>query len=164
MVDLEVNCKDGEICQIGLVVYDLKDSVRRYWHELGLGPWYIWKFAQPELKEVYYRGAKLEHSGFKLALAKIGPMQYELLQPLYGFGIHQEHLDRKGEGLHHMKIYYKDISTALEKYKNMGIFPIQQGKYKDDWYVYLDTEDRYGLIYEIGNAGDIGEPLMKYPD
>ena len=164
MKELEVSCKEGEICQIGMVVRNLEKSIKKYWYEFRLGPWYIWKFEQPELREVFYKGIKLEKSGFKLALAKIGPMQYELLQPLYGLGIHQEYLDKKGEGLHHMRLYFKNIPKALMDFQNKGFYPIQEGRYKDDMYVYLDAERSYGIIYEIGNCGDIGVPISKYPE
>ena len=69
MKELEVSCKEGEICQIGMVVRNLEKSIKKYWYEFRLGPWYIWKFEQPELREVFYKGIKLEKSGFKLALA-----------------------------------------------------------------------------------------------
>lgn len=30
------------IMQVGIVVRDLDATVRRYWHELGIGPWRIY--------------------------------------------------------------------------------------------------------------------------
>lgn len=164
MIDIGVECKEGDVCQIGMVVNDLDATVKRYVEELGLGPWYIWNFEPPVLRDVYYKGIKVERSGFKLALAKIGPLQYEFVEPMYGVGIHREHLDEKGEGFHHMKLYYPDVPKALEKFAKMGIYPLQQGRYEDDWYVYMDTADKYGIIYEIGNCGAIGAPLRQYPE
>jgi len=162
-MDLEVKCDEGDICQIGIVVSNLEESLKRYTKELNIGPWYIWRFETPEWKDLYYKGIKIEKALTMVALAKIGPMQYELVQPVFGMSLHQDHLDKKGEGLHHMKLYYKDIPSTIEKFRKIGIHPLSEGKYKDDRYVYLDTEDKYGLIYEIGNAGDIGEPLEVYP-
>lgn len=163
MKELEVEWQEGKICQIAEVVYNLEETVERYWKTMGFGPWYFWDFETPELRDVYYRGVKVENCGFRIALAQIGPIQYEIMQPLYGIGIHREFLEKHGEGVHHLKIYYKDIPKAIEEFKKKGIYPLQQGKFDDDWHVYLDTEDKYGIIWEIGNQGRIREPVKKYP-
>ena len=155
--------EEGKICQIASVVSNLEEAVERYWKDYGYGPWYFWDFEPPDLHDVYYRGMKVEDSGFRIALAQIGPMQYELMQPLYGIGIHREFLDKHGEGIHHIKIYHKDIAKAIEDYKKKGIYPLQQGKYDDDWHVYLDTERQYGMIWELGNQGHIRPHMKQYP-
>ena len=63
-----------------------------------------------------------------------------------------------------MKIYFKkEMSMVLEDFAKKGIYPLQSGKYDDDWHVYLDTEEKYGLIWELGNQGRIRAPLNQYP-
>ena len=163
MKELEVQWEIGKICQIAEVVHDLEKSVERYWEKMGFGPWYFWDMESPDLKEIYYRGIKVESSGFRIALAQIGPMQYELMQPMYGIGIHREFLETRGEGVHHIKIYYEDRTKALEEFKKKGIYPLQSGRYDEDWHIYLDTEKEYGIIWELGNQGKIRPPYKKYP-
>ena len=53
--------------------------------------------------------------------------------------------------------------TALADFARQGIQPLQQGKYDDDWHVYLDTEARYGVVWELGNQGRIRPPQKRYP-
>ena len=43
-------------------------------------------------------------------------MQLELLQPVSGYCIYDEHLERKGEGLHHIKLYHADYAAAVADY------------------------------------------------
>jgi hypothetical protein len=164
MEELNVKWEEGKICQIADVVWDLEKAVEKFWKTMGFGPWYFWDFEPPDLRDVYYRGIKVESSAFRIALAQIGPLQYEIMQPMYGIGIHREFLEKKGEGLHHIKIYYKDIPKALEEFKKKGIYPLQSGKFDEDWHVYLDTEKEYGIIWEIGNQGRIRKPYKRYPE
>jgi len=153
----------GKICQIAEVVRDVEETAKRYWETMGFGPWYFWDFEPPDLHDVVYRGQRIENSAFRLALAQIGPVQYEIMQPLHGPGIHREFLDRRGPGVHHVKIYCPDMPKALADFARQGIEPLQQGKYDDDWHVYLDTEARYGVVWELGNQGRIRPPQGRYP-
>ena len=57
----------------------------------------------------------------------------------------------------------KDIEKAIYNFKKKGFEVLQSGRYGDDIHAYLDTEDKYGVIMEIGNNGDIGPYLKKYP-
>jgi catechol 2,3-dioxygenase-like lactoylglutathione lyase family enzyme len=154
----------GKICQIAEVVPDLEAAVERYWKTMGFGPWYFWDFEPPDLHDITYRGQKVEKAAFRLALAMIGPVQYELMQPLYGPGIHRDFLEKRpGGGVHHIKIYCPDMQKALDDFAQQGIQPLQQGKYDEDWHVYLDTEAKYGVIWELGNQGRIRPPMKRYP-
>lgn len=155
--------QDGKICEIAEVCWNLEETAERYWHTTGFGPWYFWYFETPDLHDVFYRGVRVEQMGFRIALAQIGDVQYELMQPLYGMGIHREFLDERDEGVHHIKIFYPDIPKALDEFAAKGIYPLQQGKYDEDRHVYLDTEEAYGVIWEIGNQGRIREPQKVFP-
>jgi methylmalonyl-CoA/ethylmalonyl-CoA epimerase len=155
--------EQGKICQVAEVVPDVHAAAERYWNAMGFGPWYFWDFEPPDLHDVFYRGEEQRGSSFRIALAQIGPVQYEIMQPLAGPGIHREFLERRGPGVHHVKIYCPDIPKALEDFARKGIRPLQQGKYDEDWHVYLDTEAEYGVVWELGNQGRIRPPQGRYP-
>ena len=156
--------EEGKINQICEVVWNLEKTVERYWNNMGFGPWYFWDQYPPDFHDYYYKGVKVE-AGFRVALAQIGPIQYELTQPLYGMSIHRDFLEARGEGIHHVKIYYEDIPKAKEIFAKKGIYVLQEGKCgPEDWHVFLDTEKEFSIIWEIGNCKDVGEPLKKYPE
>ena len=161
--DLNVKWEEGKISQICEVVYDAQKRVEYYWEKMGFGPWYFWDMETPELREVYYHGVRVEKVGFRCVIAQIGPIQYEIVQPLYGKSIYVDFLETKGEGFHHNKIYYKDVDKAIEYYKSKDIYVIQQGKYRKDQHAYFNTDKELGLTWEIGNNEDIGDPMWVYP-
>jgi len=154
----------GKICQIAEVVPDLEEAVERYWKTMRFGPWYIWDFLPPDLHDVYYHGRKVEDTAFRLAIAQIGPIQYEIMQPLTGPGVHRDFLARGQRGVHHIKIYCPDMRKALDDFARQGIHPLQEGKYDEDWHAYMDTEERFGVIWELGNQGRIRPPQKRYPE
>ena len=47
------------------------------------------------------RGKLVEHS-FIAAIASVGDVELELIQPLCGESLYAEHLAQHGEGLHHV--------------------------------------------------------------
>jgi len=162
--DLNVKWQEGKINQICEVTWNLEKTAERYWKNFGFGPWYFWDFLPPKLHSYYYRGAKVE-GAFRLALAQVGPIQYELTQPLYGLGIHREFLEKRGEGVHHLKMYFSDIPKAKEMFAKKGIYVLQEARYlEEDWHVFLDTEKEFGVIWEIGNCRDIGPCDKQYPE
>jgi hypothetical protein len=86
-----------------------------------------------------------------------------LIQPLYGTTIHSEFLEEYGEGIHHVKMYYKNVPEAVKKFEKQGIYQLQSGRFEKDIHVYLDTEEKYGIIWELGNQEDVGSPHDVYP-
>jgi len=155
--------EEGKIVQMGIVVNNLEEAMERYYRDFKWGPWGIWNFETPDLTDVYVRGVRVESLGFKIALCVVGSIQIELIQPLYGTTVHTEFLKKHGEGIQHVKMYYEDIPKALDSFREKGIFPLQSGKFGKDIHVYLDTEDKYGIIWEIGNQEYVGEPRETYP-
>ena len=43
----------------------------------------------------------------------MGDTQLELMRPLTGYSIYAKHLERRGEGLYHLKFYYSDCKEAV---------------------------------------------------
>lgn len=68
------------IVQISVVVKDLYKSMQLYWELLGIGHWYIMTFQPPAMTNTRVRGKPVKYS-MKLAVARIGNIQWELIQP-----------------------------------------------------------------------------------
>jgi hypothetical protein len=85
------------------------------------------------------------------------------MQPLTGRSIYDECLERRGEGLHHVKLFHRDCRAILEQYRGRGIEVIQSGRIDEDEFYYLDTEKSIGYVVEIGNNGTNREPARRYP-
>ena len=66
-----------------------------------------------------YRG-KPEDFGVKIALANVGPIQIELMQPLAGKSIWKEFIAKKGYGLHHIALEIDDMNTKVKEFEEEG--------------------------------------------
>ena len=161
--DVELPIKLGDVLQVGLVVRDLKKSMETYWTLLGIGPWKIYTYAPPMLREATLRGTRTEYS-MRIACAQAGPTQLELIEPLNGPSIYKEHLAAKGEGLHHIQSRIEsNIQDVLADLAARGIGVLMGGKFGEGEFYYLDTEPKLGVIYEIFQRKSRPVPEAAYP-
>lgn len=141
-----------QINQIALVVRDLDATMRRYWESLGVGPWRVYTYGAPLLRDMTYRGKAQEYR-MRLALAPLGSQVIELIQPLSDHNIYVEHLDRKGEGLHHVGVFVPSFDRAVADARQQGFSVLQSGRgfgrLGDGGFAYLDTEAALGVILEL---------------
>jgi methylmalonyl-CoA/ethylmalonyl-CoA epimerase len=140
------------ITQVALVVRDLDEAVRRYWTLCGIGPWRIYTYQPPLVKEMTYRGRRHDYR-MRLALAQAGDVMLELIQPLTEENIYTEHLRAKGPGLHHIGIAVPSVEEAVAEAARGGLEVLQTGRgyglRGDGAYAYMDTEGLLGVIVEF---------------
>jgi glyoxalase/bleomycin resistance protein/dioxygenase superfamily protein len=140
------------INQVALVVRDLDASMRHYWELLGIGPWKVYTYGPPLVPHMTYRGRSQPYR-MRLALAQVGDLMLELIQPLEGDNIYAEHLERKGEGLHHVGVFVPSFDQAVAEATRKGYAVVQSGwgygRRGDGGFAYLDTEASLGTILEL---------------
>jgi len=161
--EIDIILKEGSMVQFCEVTWDIEAKVKKLTENFNIHPWSFYNLFPPDLHDHYYKGTKVEDAGFIVALASVGSIQYELVQPLWGVSSHRDFLEKHGEGFHHIKLYYKDIEKAKAVFKKKGIFVLEEGFFRDDHWVYFDTEKEHGIFWEIGNCPDVGEPAKVYP-
>src|SRR5450756_624399 len=91
------------IGQVGIVVRDLEASMERYRSTLGIGNWQVKINSAPPLR-CLYRGRPASYRA-KVAIARVGHLNLELIQYLEGDSIHRDFLESRGEGIEHLGIY-----------------------------------------------------------
>ena len=140
------------INQVALVVEDLDEAVRRYWERFGIGPWRIYTYQAPLLKQMTYRGRPHVYR-MRLALAQMGDVMIELIQPLSDENVYVEHLRQKGPGLHHIGVVVPSVDDAVGDAERSGFRVLQSGRGHglrgDGAFAYMDTEDVLGMIVEF---------------
>ncbi|MCL5265780.1 MAG: VOC family protein [Chloroflexi bacterium] len=154
------------INQIGIVVRDVDKAVERYWNELGIGPWMIFTFG-PGVKKTTYHGEPCSFA-LRIAMAQVGPLFIELLQPLSGPTPHQEFLDQHGEGVQHLGVFVQSFEQAAEEMRRLGYEEITAahgiGPKGDGAAAYFDTQDSLGTLLElIEMPGEMPPPEKVYP-
>lgn len=155
--------KDGDIIQIAHLVQDLDDAMAQYYQVCNIGPWDVYTYGPHNIRNSFYRGKPAEHI-YKIAVCWVNGIQMELMQPVSGYSIYDEYIEKHGYGLHHLKLYFKDCTQAIAHYEARGYRVVQSGNIGDDVFYYLDTEERFqGAVIELGNAGAIPQPESRYP-
>ncbi len=154
--------QEGATMQVAKVVRDLDAAMKLHWDVFRIGPWDIWDFNPDTVQDYTYRGKPANHSCL-IACAWSGDTQLELMQPISGYSIYDEFLDKHGEGLHHIKLFYADAKKAAADFAARGYPVIQSGRYDEDEHYYLETEKDFGYILELGNAGRIRPGIRRYP-
>ncbi len=115
------------IKQVAIVVHDLDQAVARWSSELGIGPWTAYRLEPPRLQDMRYHGESVRFS-LRHALAWQGDVQFELVQPISGPSIFRDHLDVRGEGLHHVGKYVPDHAAAVAQALASGFTPLQSAR------------------------------------
>ena len=147
----------NETVQLGIVVRDLEATVRRYVDDYGIGPW---EFAQIDAGEANnYReyGRPVERST-RIAVATVGQVMWELIEPLDEEGIYARFLAEKGEGIHHVAVATPDFDETVgraERENNV----ILSGEFSGARVAYLTTERDLGVVLEVfSGTPDDGAP------
>ena len=161
----KVGVEIPEITQVGFVVEDLEDGMKRFGSILGIGPWEIYHFKPPKLSETTYRGESHDYA-MTLALADLAGTMVELIEPRDGKSIYTEHLEEHGEGLHHVACFaFEDTEKTVQQFEDAGMEVLQSGTFVDTPYWYLDTQEQLnGVIFETAtNLESMPEPDKTYP-
>jgi hypothetical protein len=137
-----------ETKQICIVVRDLEETMRRYVDDYGIGPWDVYEFNPATLTESRKDGEPSD-SAWRLAIAMVGTVQWELIQPLDATSIYAEFLAAKGEGVHHVAVGAPSFEEAVDTAKANGRRVIQDGVYKGATFAYLSTDEDLGVVTEV---------------
>ena len=140
----------NKVLQIAVVVKDLDASMKRYADQFGIGPWVVFTFNPDTVKDMIIRDEKVDYA-MKLALADIGGVQWELIEPLDDKSIYAEFLTKHGEGLHHVAFGVENYDEAMTFFREGGMGVLQGGTWHGFTYTYLDTQDKLATIAEIYN-------------
>jgi methylmalonyl-CoA/ethylmalonyl-CoA epimerase len=153
-----------ETLQVALVVRDLEATMRTYVERYGIGPWHVYEFNPDTVQNMRENGEPVARS-WRLALARVGEVQWELIQPLDGESIYARHLAEHGESVHHLGVAVPSYEAALAREGEHGRQPLLAGEYNGIEFAYLATDGDLGVVTEVfsGAPGDDQVPDAVYP-
>ncbi len=108
-----------ETMQIGIVVRNLDAAMRRYVNGYGIGPWDVHEFNPGNVKDLREYAKPVKRS-WRLAVTKIGHVQWELIEPLDDESIYARFLAEKGEGVHHIAVVAPNFDETLAMQAKRG--------------------------------------------
>lgn len=113
------------IDQVGFVVGDLNEAIARYTPLFG-------EFTVMDAPDMEwdYRGQQ-ETSSLKLAFARSGEVEIELIQWLSGKTPHKEFLDQGREGLHHVRFPVIDLEQRVQEAAKLDYHAIWYKRFSD---------------------------------
>jgi methylmalonyl-CoA/ethylmalonyl-CoA epimerase len=153
-----------DVLQVAVVVRDLDAAMRRYWDGYGIGPWQVYEFNPGTVQHMTRDGQPAEFA-IRLALARLGGVFIELIEPLDDESIYAGFLGAKGEGVHHIGLAAPGYAAASGILEAKGHPSITGGVYNGVTFTYHDTERELGFVSEIFDwpPGLVQEPDAVYP-
>ncbi|MBN2440189.1 MAG: VOC family protein, partial [Spirochaetales bacterium] len=136
------------LCQVGIIVKDIRKAVAHYSTILGVSPPEIMTTGPLEEAHTEYKGASTDARA-KLAFFDMGQVSIELIEPSSGPSTWREFLETHGPGIHHIAFKTNDAEDVVKKMKKEDIDVVQQGDYPGGRYVYCDAEKTLGIIIEL---------------
>jgi catechol 2,3-dioxygenase-like lactoylglutathione lyase family enzyme len=137
--------------QVGVVVRDL-DRAKAFYERLGIGPFEEGPSAHTLERRIH--GSPAPDAAVRGALAKMGDIEFELLQPVSGTTIQGEFLERHGEGVVHICAFTDDIDRDIAELVGLGYEVISEGWLADGGhFAYFDTTEVGGLVLELFETG-----------
>jgi methylmalonyl-CoA/ethylmalonyl-CoA epimerase len=155
------------VVQIALVVKDLDATVRAWHDRFGVGPWHFYTYGPPLVKRMTRHGEPCEYR-MRIALANVGPMRIELIEPLEGDTVYEEFAREHGYGVHHLGVLVEDMEEAFGRAREAGFVITQDGAGfgpdGDGHYAYIDSEPLLGTTIElIQRPARRAQPERIYP-
>lgn len=140
------------IVQVCILVPDLDRAMKNFYERFGIGPWSIYTYAKPLVKEMTRHGKPAEYAS-RIGLANVGNLRIELIQPLAGDTVYSEYIAKHGYGVQHLGVLTENMEESLAKARECGLAMTMDGKGfgldGDGHYAYLDTEDLIGTTLEL---------------
>ena len=147
----------NETVQLGIVVRDLEATVRRYVDDYGIGPWEFARIDLGDANDYREHGEPAERSN-RIAMATVGGVMWELIEPLDEDGIYARFLAEKGEGVHHVAVATPDFGeTVARAEREDGV--MLSCKHSGVDIAYLDTQRDLGGVLEVFS----GTPDVEAP-
>ncbi len=148
--------------QVAVIVRDLDAAVRCYADEYGVGPWAIFEFSPDTVSDMVIDDTPARYA-MRLAVANIGRLQIELIEPLDDKSIYAKHLAAHGETLHHVALAVDDYAGAEKALRAKGHHILMGGNHNGVTYSYFSTEKDLGFPVELYSATPQGKPDAVYP-
>ena len=132
------------IDHVGIAVNSLENAIPRWTAVLGSEP------AGEEL---------VVSEGVRVAFFGEGSGRVELLEPMDADSPIARHLDRRGEGVHHVCLAVDDLDATLADLRSQGVEPIPpavRGGSEGSRVSFLHPRTMGGVLLELRESGEAG--------
>ena len=155
MLELAAGFDLGPIDQVSFAVESIEAALPLYTAMFGA---FTVRDSSFSPDRVTYRGRPVE-AELRLAFARSGDVEIELVEILSGDGPSLEHIRRHGPGLHHVRFEVDDLASKVLEMAEAGFEPVLRGaSARGSLFAYLEMPERLGysmieLIQQPAAAG-----------
>ena len=143
----------SEINQVGIVVKDLKKA-EEFYSSLGIGPFFGKPKGVPPLISKILRG-KPANFEMDVRFARMGSLEFELIQPLTKEHPYRDFTEKNGEGLHHLGFFVDDIDAEEARLVKQGFKVLARARRPVGGFTYFEPDIPGGVVLEL---------LQRQPD
>jgi methylmalonyl-CoA/ethylmalonyl-CoA epimerase len=153
----------NKVMQIGIVVRDVHASAQKWSDLYGIRPWSLYNLGPGRIDNLQVKGKPVDFA-MKVALAWIGEVEIELIQPLDRKSIYYEFLKKHGEGLHHLGLGTAAGEGTRSWLQELELKPLQSGRWSNETWTYYDARGELGLIFELFQRAGNSDFAAPPPD
>jgi catechol 2,3-dioxygenase-like lactoylglutathione lyase family enzyme len=136
------------VCQVALVVKDIDKASEKYAQLFGVPkPDYIVTDELDKARTTYRDRPSPAQA--KLAFFDLGKLRLELIEPLGEPSTWLDGLQANGESFHHLAFMVEDTQATVKAFEQQGVPVVQQGYYEGGMYTYVDSQEKYGVVFEL---------------
>lgn len=136
------------VCQVAVVVRDIEKAARAYAQVFNVPVPQARETETADKTNIKYRGETTTGRA-KLAFFNLGQVSLELIEPIGGPSTWQEHLDTRGEGMHHIAFRVENMDRAVAFLDSNGCPAVQSGDFKGGCYAYIDATKDLKIVLEL---------------
>jgi 4-hydroxyphenylpyruvate dioxygenase-like putative hemolysin len=128
--------------QIGIVVPNLEKGMNAYAGMLRA------QFSVFEVDETTSRFSG-SSTAFRtrFAVAQVGLLSIELIEPVEGTTVHSEYLKNNGGGIHHLGFYVRSLAKSISQFQKDGYTMLMEGEIKGlGKFAYFHAPDLHSTI------------------
>jgi catechol 2,3-dioxygenase-like lactoylglutathione lyase family enzyme len=138
--------------QVGFIVKDIQKTKKKFAEFFGVEPPPHFDGGKYKVTGTVVDGKPSPDANCLMAFFDVGGnVQLELIQPNGVKSTWQDHLDKHGEGIHHLAFHIKGMDKMVLACEDFGMKCVQRGKYGDGGgeYAYMDAYDDMKCLVEL---------------
>ncbi len=143
--------KDTHLAQIGYIVKDIEKTRREFARFLGVEEPPIVESGDFRITKTEYMGEPAPEAKCRMCFFYYGDLQMELIEPNEAPSAWRDHLEKKGEGIHHLAFNVRGMQENIDACEAFGMKLHQRGEYRrgDGRYAFLDATDSLKMFVEL---------------
>lgn len=142
---------DRKIIQIGIIVRDLEQAKAQMARFLQVPVPASVPSGEYAVTRTVYRGKPAPLAQCHMAFFDFEGLQVELIEPNEAPSVWRDHLERSGEGIHHIAFGVRGMDEAIGRCEEWGMKLEQRGEYRrgNGRYAYLNALEQLGFFVEL---------------